>query len=380
MPAVQEWCEVRTNNGIFRNWTAVSVHYGVDPSFERIVQLELAEVMAPGTIGSGSVATTAQRLLPGGKIDVALGGQLVIQGGEIKIRQASFDSERHAVQIVAVSKANPIREVSVDLEDGGQYRGYTFSAIANKVLAPVGVNLQLVNAPEIANLPFPNVIVQTGETIGELIERLARQRGLWLWTAPDGTIMAGNPASDSAATLIEGVNIVSANSYLEFPQAEMVAMYSQSHGSDDLWGRRASEVGALARIPGGGSGRKIIGLAEHPNTQAELQVRTDHEVTNILAMTHRDLITHKGWFRPGTSKLWHEGDTAVVKSPMLYPFNNNQMTMRVWGVTCSQSNEGGTTTQVELVNEATFTHKYPDANIADPFNPTATAAVPEPAA
>jgi prophage tail gpP-like protein len=372
MPKVEEYCEVRTENGIFRDWTAVSVRYGIDPSFQRMAQLECAEPMQPGRSG---IAKVARRLKNGDRVDVALAGKLVIEGGYIKIRQTAYDANRHAVQVVVMAKSNPIREVSVDIADGGQYRGHTLEAIAKRALAQVGVGFKLINPPAIASMPFRNVIVQTGETIGDLIERLARQRNMWLWTDVDGTVMAGDPSAGGAsATLEEGVNIVAASSYIEFPWAENVVMYSQAQGSDDLWGRRASEIGAKSTISSGDSGKTVIGLAEHPATQPELQARTDMEAKAINAAIHRDAITHKGWFRPGSSDLWKEGDSATVKSPMLYPFANGEQNLRVWAVTCSQSNEGGSTTQVELVNEATFQQRFPDATQGSPF---ATPAVPD---
>lgn len=372
MPKLDEWCEVRTNGGIFRDWTSVSVRYGIDPSFQRVVQLECAEPMEPGRSG---VAKVAQRLKPGDRVDVAIGGKLVIENGYIKIRQTAYDANRHAVQVMAVAKSNPIREVSVDIADGGQYRGHTFEAIAKRALAQIGVDFRLVNPPAIASVPFRNVIVQTGETIAELLERLARQRNVWLWTDVDGTVLAGDPSTSGAsATLEEGVNILSASSYIEFPWAENVVMMSQTQGSDDLWGRRASEIGAKSTIASGDTGKTVIGLAEHPATQQELQARTDMEAKAINAAIHRDVITHKGWYRPGGTDLWKEGDSATVKSPMLYPFANGEQTLRVWAVTCSQSNEGGTTTAVELVNEATFQQQFPDASKGSPF---ATPAVPD---
>lgn len=358
MPKLEEYCEVRTSNGIFRDWTSVSVRYGIDPSYSRTVTLECAEPMAPGRSG---VALVAQRLKPGDRCDVALGGQLVIEGGYIKIRQTAYDAERHAVQVVAVAKSNTIREVSVDTSDGGQFRNYTFQAIANKVLAPAGISLRLVNPPAAANSPFRQVIVQTGETIAELLERLGRQRGLWQWIDVDGTILAGNPAGGSGSTLEEGVNIVQASSYIEYPWADSVVMYSQTSGSDDLWARRAAHIGAETSIPGGDAGKKVIGLAEHADTQQDLQARTDQEAKEINAATHRDLITHKGWYRPGTSALWKPGDGCEVKSPMLYPFAGGKQNLKVWAVTCSQAAQTGTITQVELVNEATFQQQFPDA-------------------
>jgi prophage tail gpP-like protein len=367
MPKPEEWCEVRTNNGVFRNWTSVAVHYGADPNFERTVTLECAEPMKPGRSG---VALVAQRLKPGDRVDVALGGQLVIENGYIKVRQTAYDAQRHAVQVVAVSAANTIREVSVDVvSDSGQFRNYTFEAIANKVLKPVGVGLRLVNPPAAATLPFRQVIAQTGETIGEFIERLARQRGLWLWADVDGTILAGDPTGSSGATLEEGVNILKASSYVELPAVDKLIWNSQTSGSNDLWAGAAAHISAQTRIPGGVAGALRIGLAEHADTQQDLQARTNHEAANIASAIHRDIFWHQGWFRPGTNKLWNYGDFCVVKSPMLYPFDGGQQTLQVWGITCSQSDQEGTITQVELVNQATYQNRYPDASSSTPATP-----------
>lgn len=372
MPKVNEWCEVRTNEGIFRDWTSVSVRYGVDPSFARYATLECAEPMEPGQSG---VSKVAQRLKPGDRVDVAVAGKLVIQKGIIKTRQTAYDAGRHGVQVTIVAKSNRVNNVSVDISDGGQYRGHTFEAIARRTLAQVGVGIKLVNPPAIASLPFRNVIVQTGETIAELVERLARQRNMWLWTDVDGTVVAGNPALQGAvATLEEGVNILAASSYIEMPNAETIVMMSQVPGDDDIWGRRASEIAAKSKISSGDTGMTVIGLAEYPATQPELQARTDMEAKAINAAIHRDVVTHKGWFRPGSTDLWKEGDSATVKSPMLYPFTNGEQNLRVWAVTCSQSNEGGSTTAIELVNEATFQTQFPDATQGSPF---ATPAVPD---
>lgn len=361
MPKLEEWCEVRTNNGVFRNWTSVNVQYGQDPNYKRIVTLECAEPMKPGRTG---VALVAQRLKPGDRVDVALAGQLVIADGFIKIRQTAYDAERHAVQVIAVAKSDPIKEVSVDvLSNSGQFRNYTFEAIANQVLKPVGVKLRLVNPPAVASVPFRQVIVQTGETIAEFLERIGRQRNLWQWADVDGTILAGNPASATSggALLEEGVNILSATSYIELPGADTHVGASQTPASDERWGRAASEIRAQAAIPNGNPGKTIIGLAEHPDSQIDLQARVDHEAADISAAAHRDLITHKGWFRPGSTKLWEPGDWCTVKSPMLYPFDGGQQTMRVWNINCSQNDQTGTTTQVELVNNATWQQKFPDA-------------------
>lgn len=380
------YCEVRTSKGVFRDWTSVTVSYSAERSYMRFFQLELAEVAPPGgqvqptLLGQGGAgAVLMQRLLPGDRASIYLAGQPVIVDGYIKVRQAAYDANRHAVQVTGIAKGGNITQVAVDVP-GGQFRNYTLSAIANRILQPMGVGFSLVNPPAGADLPFRNVIVARGESIGAMIVRLARQRGCWVWTDVDGTILAGNPQATDHVTLEEGRNIVSASSYIEDPAAEFVYSRSQASGNDQVWGRNAAEISAKAQIPGSksGAGASTLALAEAPNTQKELQIRTNFEVQAIMSDIHRDVITHRGWCRPGTSELWNVvQSSATVKSPMLYPFGDYTQNLRVWGVSCTQNDQAGTVTSVELVNEATFSQQYPDGSKATPYNQSASLAVPE---
>ena len=49
---------------------------------------------------------------------------------------------------------------------------------------------------------------------------------------------------------------------------------------------------------------------------------------------------------------------------MLFPTEAGEMGLKVWGVTYSQANSTGTTTELELVNEATFSQQFSNATFA----------------
>ena len=51
---------------------------------------------------------------------------------------------------------------------------------------------------------------------------------------------------------------------------------------------------------------------------------------------------------------------------MLFPTKSGQMDLRLWGYSYSQS-EAGTTTTIEMVNEAAFEIKFPNAKESDGF-------------
>jgi prophage tail gpP-like protein len=391
MPNFEEWCEVRTVAGVFRDWTSVQVRYSFENNWLRQFQLELAEV-TPTAAASGQAGRVTdqpsllnpggqgqiilQRLKPGDRVDIALAGQLVIESGYIKIRQSASDAERHGVQVIGLSKAGPIREVSVDIP-GGQFRNQTLTAIANKVLAPIGIKFRLENAPAGADTPFPNVIVHDAETPWDLIQRLARNRSVWLRVANNGDLVGGDGSAGGGVALEEGKNIIAIQVYIEFPWVDSVVAHSQASGSDDLWGRPAAEISAKATIPQGDPGKKVIVHAEEPARANELKLRADMEAKAIVAATLRVLVTHRGWLKPGQKALWELGESVTVISPTHFPFAGGRMTLRVWGVTYSQDNARGTITQVELVNEATFSQRNPNAAEPAPFGRTSSNAVTE---
>jgi prophage tail gpP-like protein len=251
------------------------------------------------------------------------------------------------------------------------------SQISNKVLATVGVKFRLENAPSGADTPFKNVIVHDFETPWDLIQRLARQRTVWLRAEVNGDIVGGNGDTGAGAVLEEGRNIEAISVYVEFPWAEKVVMDSQTSGGDDLWGRPAAEISAQATIPQGDPGKKVIAPAEEPDRPKDLQMRTDMEAKAIVAATLRVSVTHRGWLKPGTNALWKLGEYATVVSPTHFPFEGGRMNLKVWGVAMSQDNSRGTITVVELVNEATFSQRFPNAKEPDPFGRSASAAVLE---
>jgi prophage tail gpP-like protein len=336
---IAEYCEVKHKSGLFRDWISVTVRWGMEEAFVASFSLQLTEP-----------DPKALKLAPGDRVDISLGGKEVIKDGYIKTRQASYDANRHAVRIDGLAKAGPMLEVSVDRKDV-QFQDYTFEAIANKLLKPVGVKFKFAKKPKGAEEKFKNVIIHQGERIYEALERLARQRAIWLSTDGDGTVVGGDAegGGGGGAQLEEGVNILRASSYIEYPWADKYVTSGQNQGSDELFGRRVAAVSATSTIENGDKGKTVVEPIERPTTQKEAQSRADMGAKDIVARTLRVAVTHQGWFKPGTQELWKLRDPVSIKSPMLFPSGEEQMSLNVFSVTWNQS-ESGTTTTVELVN------------------------------
>ncbi|WP_407529441.1 contractile injection system protein, VgrG/Pvc8 family [Methylobacterium oryzisoli] len=365
MPKLEEYCEVRTTGGVFRDWINVAVEQSFgNPNWMRTFRLIVAEPSEHLQL----------RLKPGDRVDIALAGKVVIQEGYISRRQAAIAPQQHLVQIEGYSKAGTITEASVDVP-GGQFRNYSVDAIAKRVLQPYGLNFKVENGPEGWQEKFPNVSVRYGETPFDLVSRLCSQRGLWLHADESGNLIAG-PKSGGGAMFAEGVNILAANCMIEMPSVASLVGSSQAQGSDSLFGKKAAEIQAKTDVSGGPKGTKRIVLAEMPLTQKELQARVNMEAAALAASQLRVSLTYQGWLNPSGS-LWNLGESVTVRSPALFPIQGGQMELRLWGYVYSQDVAGGTTTTLELVNAGAFQQKYSDGQQSDSFYQAIPPAQPE---
>ena len=366
MPDPALVCEVRTTGGTFRDWLTVQVAQDVDTRWMRTFRLTCAEVSS----------SLQQKLFPGQRVDIAMAGYVVIDGGFIETRQAGFDANRHGVLVSGYSKAGPLTKVSVDAGTG-QFRGYPIDAIANRVLKPHGLKFRVENGPDGWDLKFPNVIARTGETPFDLISRLCRQRSLWLWSEANGDLVAGSKSGAGGSGYTEGVNILSGNCTITMPLAEAVKGNAQQPGSDSLFGRKAAEISAKSTLSDGVSGLTRNVLAEMPLSQRELQLRVDMEAQAIEASRLQVSLSYQGWLNP-QGKLWDLSEVVPVKSPMLFPTKTGQLDLKLWGYTYGQTPEGQTTSQIDLRNQAAWNVAHPDANTSDGFfGGSATSAQPE---
>lgn len=343
---ITEYCEVKHKSGLFRDWVSVTVRWGMEEQVVPSFSLQLTEP-----------DPKALKLAPGDRVDISLGGKEVIKDGYIKTRQASYDANRHAIRIDGLAKAGPMLEVSVDRKDV-QFQNYTFEAIANKLLKPVGVKFKFAKKPKNADEPFKNVIIHQGERIYEALERLARQRAIWLGAEGDGTVIGGDAEGGSGTQLEEGVNILRASSYLEYPWADKYVTQGQGPGSDESSGRKVAAVSAKSDIANGDKGKTVVEPIETPTTEKEAQSRADMGARDIKARTLRVAVTHQGWFKPGTQELWKLRDSVSIKSPMLFPSGEEQMSLSLWSVTWHQSVDSGTITTIELVNPEAISDQY----------------------
>jgi prophage tail gpP-like protein len=340
MPKIEELAALVVNGRAFRDWSAVAVEvrHG-DPIAQ--ATFSVAEV------GANSGGWAAQRLALDQQASVTLAGRVGLKG-IIAVRQAAFNAQQHGLQIIVQSDASKIVISSAQVPTG-QFKGYTYSAIAKSLLAPHGLSFEMRGSPAGAEKVFDKVNVLVGESPWHVLERLARMRNLFLMPKADGTGIIAHRGGEGGAVaeLVEGKNIKAAQCVLRDDAAfNKISVIGQKKGNDQEWGDDA-RVSATAVNPQVSGNRPLIIIAEEPIDRQDAQMRADRDMAENVATSVNANITVQGWLT-GDGRLWMEllGEDVTVKSPMLFP--ENSMTLAISAVRHTQDDGGGTETSLTL--------------------------------
>jgi prophage tail gpP-like protein len=286
--------------------------------------------------------------------------------GVIITRQVAYEAEQHMVQLQGVSASWFANRSSIDHKTG-DFSNKSFEQIAGEILAPTGVGYSVVGTLDAT--PFESASPSPSETIGQFLERLARDRKIIVSNLPNGKFLfIGEHAMGVTGELIEGVNIKKCQCVIsiEAARSQFIAR-AQKKATDQSYGTDASEQ--EARLKGIMSPYSIlITTLEHPVwSPAEVMTRakTDKMWNEDVTMIDAN-ITVYGWFRPlpsavksiavqqlgnvlGGHTLWQAGDEVVVESPMAMLRNQ---ALKIKTVTWMQDSTNGTQTVLNLTTPA----------------------------
>lgn len=203
-----------------------------------------------------------------------------------------------------------------------QFRGYNFQQIAKSALAPYGLDLKIVNPPKGWDKAFKDVNVIPGDSVFSFLERLARQRGLFLFDDKNGDLNAGRlSGDDSGAELQEGRNILAANCIIQDSALMAKNRYDivgQQRGDDATGGDTARKPAAFIENKDAPRYGYKLFIAEEPGDAEDMKQRADHEMNKWLGDIIEAQVTVQGW-RNTAGALWSEtlGKQVHIVSPML---------------------------------------------------------------
>lgn len=250
----------------------------------------------------------------GAACSVAIGGETVITG-YIDRLAPSIEGRTHAIEIAGRDKAGDLVDCSA-VHSPGHWRNQTVAAIIEALIAPFGIKLT-VTADQ--GPPLKVFALQPGETVGAVIERLCRMRGLLCFSRADGAIELATPAAGSAGLgIVEGENLLAGSA--EHDVTERFSEYTlrgQAAGDDAARGRTVAQPGGKATDPAVKRYRPLIVIAEEQATIGNLETRARWEASTRAARAQPGSVTLNGW-RDAQGKLLAPNSPAQIKAPSLF--------------------------------------------------------------
>lgn len=317
-------------------WTALDARCGIE------YMASAFTVQATDRWALGELAP----ILPGQACALTIAGQTIITG-HVDALTREIDARSRGVRVTG-------RDRTADLVDcsatGGPWLQQTLEAIAREVCAEYAVPVQTHGD---TGAPFERVAVEPGESIYELLERLARARGVLLMPDGAGGLVIGQPGRTEAPDALDlGTNLLSLIYTLDYSDrfGEYVVR-GQSAGSDQRSGKDAAQVRALATDDGVAQHRlrrKII-VAEGNDSDLQARAEWERAVRNGRSLTARARV--QGWTVDGA--LWRAGQLVQITAGL-----GLDARLLISGVTYSLDPRG-TVTELELTKPEAFTPEPP---------------------
>jgi len=324
------------NKKEYGGWKEVHVRRSLEamtPTFDLLVSDRWAGQSSPWQIRQGDAC------------QVFLDGHLVITG-YVDEALPFFSATDHGIQVVGRGKTADLIDCSA-IAKTGEWHNRTLSQIAADLCKPFGIGV-VVAADQGA--AFKKFAIQEGETVFESLERLARQRGVFLQENARGQLVISTASNERIGTaLIQGKNFKAGSA--TFSLRDRYSQYickGQAVGSDWSTPDQNASPSEQAKDVNVSRYRPLIILGETPSDNAKLKDRALWEAAVRMGRSSRPVLTFApGWRHQGG--LWLPNQLVPCQVPYF------QLDGDMLIASCSWSKDAsGSRTEIELVRPEAF--------------------------
>lgn len=283
--------------------------------------------------------------LPGAKVDVRLGDDLVMRG-VVDSLDEDISKTAHSVDLAGRDLAGQLLDCSAPIFTAELI---SLPALVKKIVSPFGITQVRIDAS--APLTRTKVNVEPGDTAWSALQRVAEANGLYPWFEPSGVLVIGRPdyTTTPVGTLI--MRMIK-------PEQNNILSAHRSRCLHDVY----SEVAVLGQTPGtakSGGHRGI--LAKAISSQVGLyrpHFVTDHECDTAKVAKNRaakllsdglleadNLVIKVRGHRTDSGTPWTPGQRVKV---IIDPYNIDGEIWFVMGRTFVGGRDGGQTTELKL--------------------------------
>jgi len=290
----------------YRGWQSVSITRGLEM------------LAATFTFGMADPRTSEAKPRPFAEymaVEVFIGDDLVLTG-VIDDIAPSYDQNQHTISISGRSLTGQLADNSAEAE-AGEFRNVSLASVAKTLCRPFGVQVEISSAA--ASEPFDRVQIEAGETVAELLERLARQRGVFLTDDVRGNLVITRRGETVQDRIKQGVHeiISMKGGFKGTDRHSTVTVKGQRTGSDSWTASAAAAPVGRARDAGVPIHRPLVILSEIQGDHTALTDRAKYEVALRKGRSRRWTYELRGWRRRDRA-LWQSNELVSVVDPMVH--------------------------------------------------------------
>jgi len=344
-PKLTLWVDGRIHSG----WTAAGVELALT-QLSNAFTLEVTDGTATGQPAPIAIS-------PGAACRLEIAGQRVITGWVDQV-SPSFAASSHTIAVSGRDAAGDLCDCSAEI---GEWRGQTLETIVAALCRPFGVAVSVQDGVDTGEA-FSRFAVSAGDSVQECIERLARQRGLLVWSTGLGGLIIGRGRAGVPVTrLRRGQHILDAsgqNSHSE--RFSRITVMGAKEGASDLWGDDSATVTqsmGVASDPEITRYRPLILSPETQGSSLSMGERAEWERRSRAGKGRQYSVSVQGWFAIADT-LWRPGQTVSLTDDWLGADGDYVVS----AVRLDLTDSGGTTAALTLVPpEALDTLAEPEA-------------------
>ncbi|BBQ81684.1 hypothetical protein WP3W18E02_02130 [Klebsiella sp. WP3-W18-ESBL-02] len=320
----------------WEGWTDMSFTRSLEAiagEFDLTVTTQWSEA-APRVIKEGLACT------------ISIGSETILTG-YIDDFIPSYDAENVSIRVMGRDKTGDLVDSSV-VHKSGQWKGVKLEALAAEIAQPYGITV--VNETDTGEA-FGSVVLEQGETGFELLERLAKQRGVLLTSDAQGRLVITRASTQRVSVaLVLGENILAARGRFSWREraSEYIVKGSASAGGATWGAQPVQAVGGRAATvtdPTITRYRPKILVNEDNLTVGGASIRGDWYKSRMLGEANTSEVTVAGWRENGdTGALWQTNRLAEIRDPI----QNLDTTWLIKSVTFTEG-DGGRITVLALV-------------------------------
>lgn len=253
----------------------------------------------------------------GSLCEVFIDGEKAITGfiDDIPI---SYSATTHSIEVSGRSLAGLLVDCSAQHKTGS-WRNSQAKSIINDLISPYGISFGFDSSVPISDQtkPLRKFAIEQEETVFDAINRIARLRGYFLISQPNGNLLGTRAGTEISQTPIQkGGNILAASRRGRFQDRYSTYLVKAQNAGDDTWFADDASTRLFYQTtdPQVVLNRPLIIVSDAQGDKKDLELRGNWERNTRAGRSRRVSYTLRG-FTQNDGQLWKMNTRIRIRDP-----------------------------------------------------------------